>query len=762
MDVNSATLKRNAGIIYTLILSLGAMLSSFVYFASQEVEDNTLSLIEREIPILDKLQQLDSFFTEQELYLNEYYANQNQTLYSENFLQTAAMTNGLLAQLAQEDVVDDKIQGLLDAQQEIINLARRFDINMETGDPNGDMWDIAREHLARFSELRQETKPIVSSIAMETNRRVEAQYLQTRQSLQQTNQTVLLYSFLILFIAVVVGRYFKSYLNVSAKNKRLALFPQRNPNPILSLDKGNQIAFANPATYRLLEALNLSIDSFSQALLDNVSYQQKQIMDNKQQHASFDFSLEDRTFECELHWLRDLDTWDLHLVDITQRRLAEEKLSYQAFHNTDTGLYNKNKFAQVVKSVTASPNHVAVGAMEVRHYNQLMSRFGLEQAAEIIMELANLLNRQFARHLEGLDYAFFQTSDKQFSLIIQTDFCSMQIQDLVAKIELTVENNLFCNGIHVELDFGFCCYPEHAQTDQALNRALNIALEHAIAIDHSSLVIYSNELGDAISKDIELTEKLRVAIEKQELELYYQPQLDILQDKIIGMETLIRWPTSAGFISPGEFIPLAEKSGLIIPLGEWIVESACLRAKELVDNGFDDLVVAINISPLQFRHPNFYQMLIQILKKTQVPPHVVELEITEGVIMHNETETIELLHKLKKLGFKLSIDDFGTGYSSLSYLKQFPINKLKIDQSFIFNLTDSEADQAIVQAIVDLGKNLNLTLIAEGVEQEAHLNLLKQMGCQEIQGYYFSRPLPVPSLNELLASQIKQRKSASA
>ncbi|MDC2887735.1 EAL domain-containing protein [Psychrosphaera algicola] len=195
------------------------------------------------------------------------------------------------------------------------------------------------------------------------------------------------------------------------------------------------------------------------------------------------------------------------------------------------------------------------------------------------------------------------------------------------------------------------------------------------------------------------------------------------------METLIRWQLRDKFIPPIDFIPLAEKTGLIVPLGDWILLNACNKAAALIEQGYKDIVVAINISPQQFNHPSFYDTVVGVLEKTQVPAENIELEITEGVIMYNETDTIAMLQKLKDSGVKLSIDDFGTGYSSLSYLKQFPIDKLKIDQSFIRQIELNKDDKAIVSTVIELGNNLGLTLIAEGVEELSHMEILSDLGC---------------------------------
>ena len=607
---------------------------------------------------------------------------------------------------------------------------------------------------------RQQTKPIVQSIASDTDKRVMQQYKDTKKNLNQTSYIVLTYSILMFIVATFIGRYIKSFILVSVKNKRLALFPQRNPNPIISLDKNNVVSFANPATKKLVATLDITKELLYESIIKRAKPVQEQILISKQVHSRFEYTIGGKTLDCEIHWLSDLETWDLHLSDITQKKLAEEKLNYQAYHDQTTGLFNRNKFYETLNQQCEQEEHFIAGSFEIRNYSKLISQLGIEQTAKFVVEVTELLCPLLEDIIDDYPFTFYQTSEKQFSIIIEADFCTERLNKIVHQIETKIERETFYNAKHIELDFGFCCFPEHATNKGNIVKCLNIALDHAIATEHSSLVIYSQPLGDSISKELALTEKLRIAINSKELELYFQPQLNIQNNTIVGLETLIRWPTENGFIPPVEFIPLAEKSGLIIPLGEWIAINACKQAKYLIDQGYKDIVVAINISPQQFQHPEFYNMILGALAFTQVPARNIELEITEGVIMYNEADTIALLHKLKAVGLMLSIDDFGTGYSSLSYLKQFPIDKLKIDQSFIFNINTDNADKAIVNTVVDLGKNLGLTLIAEGVEESEHLDILKKMGCQEIQGYYFSRPLPVLKLHEFLQDNQNHKEQA--
>lgn len=750
MDISTAKLRKNAVLLYSVILTLGIVLSAFVYLSSAKVEQNTLNLVENEIPILDQLKQLDSSFNQQEHFLYEYYATQNRNLFSESFRRQSQTTNRLIETLRGDLVGTDKeITRLKEAQEYVIKMANEFDKNMDNSGFNVD-WDLARDQLRMFTELRRNTKPLLDQIATDTKQRVTLSYYDTRRSLKQTSYLVLAYSVLILFIAVVIGRYSKRYVDVSVNNKRLALFPLKNPNPIISIDQQDRIVFSNPATDELLSATSLSIDEFFRQIKKTVKQQQKQIFEQDHIHQQFELKLQNKTLSCYLHWLKEMSTWDLHIIDVTSEKQAEAKLNFQAFHEIETGLYNKNKLLEQVNEFCNLNAEFALGEIELRHYSQLVSRLGLEQARQTFTELALFIEKLIKQKLQNQEHMLFHMSDKQLSLLFQSSGCKKQLSELVNFVERNVEQHSFCGGVHVELDFGFACYPEHASDANSLVKCVNIALEKAVNTDHSSLVIYHSDLGDKIHKEICLTNALRHAIDASELQLHFQPQLNIQNDQIVGLETLIRWPTDEGFISPAEFIPLAEKSGLIIPLGKWILETACHQAKTFIDSGYPNLVVAINISPQQFQQPNFLNTVEQALLGAQVPPENIELEITEGVIMYNEKDTIELLNKLKNLGLKLSIDDFGTGYSSLSYLKQFPIDKLKIDQSFIFKLDESSQDRAIVNTIIDLGTNLNLTLIAEGVETESNIHALKKMGCQEIQGYFFSRPLPIDKLTEFL------------
>jgi len=248
--------------------------------------------------------------------------------------------------------------------------------------------------------------------------------------------------------------------------------------------------------------------------------------------------------------------------------------------------------------------------------------------------------------------------------------------------------------------------------------------------------------------------QLRNAVKQQEFILYYQPQVDIASGRIIGAEALVRWQhPEMGLISPGKFIPLVERSGLIIPLGEWILYEACRQAVVWQKSGLPDLAVAVNLSAIQFKRGNLLDTVADALKQSGLPAHCLELELTESILLQDIDVTLKMLQELKRMGVKLSIDDFGTGYSSLSYLKQLAVDKIKIDQSFVRDLTNDQDDGAIVKAIIQLGHTLQLTVIAEGVETGEQLAFLRNNGCDEIQGYLFSCPVPAAQFVSLFPAR---------
>jgi EAL domain-containing protein (putative c-di-GMP-specific phosphodiesterase class I) len=257
------------------------------------------------------------------------------------------------------------------------------------------------------------------------------------------------------------------------------------------------------------------------------------------------------------------------------------------------------------------------------------------------------------------------------------------------------------------------------------------------------------------TRHLQLVNALRQALEHDQLRLHYQPQVSLHDGLIIGAEALLRWThPELGTVSPAEFIPAAEDSGLILPIGEWVLRHAARQARFWMEDGLGPLVMAVNLSAVQFRHPDLPELVSRILSEENLPPEYLELELTEGVAVHDPQGAIAVMNRLHERGVRMSIDDFGTGYSSLAHLKKFKVYKLKIDQSFVRDISTDAEDRAIVGAVIHMAKSLGLRTIAEGVETAGQLAFLREQGCDEVQGYYFSKPLPADQFEQFVHSKV--------
>jgi EAL domain-containing protein (putative c-di-GMP-specific phosphodiesterase class I) len=307
------------------------------------------------------------------------------------------------------------------------------------------------------------------------------------------------------------------------------------------------------------------------------------------------------------------------------------------------------------------------------------------------------------------------------------------------------------NQLFVTFSIGISIYPDNGEDAETLNKHADTAMYRAKHAGRNQYQFFTAEMHSQIVHKLELEHALRFALARNELYLEFQPQIDTHANRINGAEALLRWKhPQLGNISPLEFIPIAEETGMINPIGHWIIDNTIAQCKQWQDAGHQDLVMAINLSAVQFNNPTLVSTIVDILTAHQLPPENLELEITESVAMINIELTIKQLQALAKVGIKLSLDDFGTGYSSLNYLKKFPIDKLKIDQGFVFDMLVDEDDAAIVDAVITLARSLGLKTLAEGVETHAHLVALQQKGCDFMQGFYFSKPVPPEAFVQLL------------
>jgi PAS domain S-box/diguanylate cyclase (GGDEF) domain len=438
--------------------------------------------------------------------------------------------------------------------------------------------------------------------------------------------------------------------------------------------------------------------------------------------------------------------------DISERKKFETELQYQATHDNLTGLPNRflllDRFRSALQQAKRNQNHVAVMFIDLDNFKRVNDSLGHSAGDQFLAEIATRLRRclrphdTIARH-GGDEFTIILTDIKTPENVLAV---VNKLQEEFVRPILTEENEIYAT-----FSTGISLYPEDGDQPEELLRHADTAMYNAKKAGSNQYCFYAPAMN-ARSREILLLEaELRRAIELQEFSLFYQPQLDLTSGAIIGLEALIRWHHAGrGLVPPVEFVGLLETSGLIIPVGEWIIRQACQQHAILRRQGFGDVRISVNVSALQFGDRDFLTKVQRILDEENMPAGCLELEITENIIMQDPEATVVILNTLRQLGVRSAIDDFGTGYSSLSYLKKFPINLLKIDQTFIRDLQAERGDSAIVEASIALAQKLNLEIVAEGVETEAQLNFLRNCHCGIAQGYYVSRPIPGDAVAEWL------------
>jgi diguanylate cyclase (GGDEF)-like protein/PAS domain S-box-containing protein len=441
-------------------------------------------------------------------------------------------------------------------------------------------------------------------------------------------------------------------------------------------------------------------------------------------------------------------------TDISSLKQYEAQLQHQAHHDALTGLANRLLFQgrcrETLSRARRHGHRTAVLFLDLDHFKNINDSLGHDSGDALLQAVANRL----AAHVREIDTVARFGGDEFAVLLdaIEDD----QGAGTVAQKLIDAFTHPFQIGAHqfyVSASIGISCYPQDGAEAEALFRNADTAMYRAKAEGRNNYQYFSAEMNAQALENLQMSSGLRLALERNEFLLHYQPRLDMTSGKITGAEALIRWRhPELGMISPARFIPIAEENGLIEPIGEWVLKTACRQMRAWQESGLPLERIAVNLSARQFRQPGLLERIAGILEETGLPARHLELELTESMVMRNPEATSDVLSKIKALGIAISIDDFGTGYSSLSQLKRFPIDFLKIDQSFVSGVPADIDDAAIIGAIIAMAKSLKLRLIAEGVETAEQQVFLTSQGCQEGQGYLFSRPVPASELQFLLSA----------
>jgi diguanylate cyclase (GGDEF)-like protein/PAS domain S-box-containing protein len=467
--------------------------------------------------------------------------------------------------------------------------------------------------------------------------------------------------------------------------------------------------------------------------------------------------------------LKDGDGNITHFIsmakDVTQQKILEEKIHRLAYYDDLTGLpnrvFHKELMARTIEIAKRNKQIFALLYMDLDNFKRINDTLGLNVGDLLLKSVARKLSA-FLRSCDyvarcrevDIDDVLSRPGGDEFLVLLHNLGEAQDAAKVARRLleELSAPWDLDGREVFLTASIGICLYPDDGETVDHLLKNADAAMYHAKAEGKNNYQFYSKSLNASVLELLTLESEMRKALDRGEFTLYYQPKLDASTRRITGMEALIRWNhPEKGLLLPGRFISAAETSGLIVPMAEYSLRAACVQLKRWQDEGFQSITAAVNVSGRQFDQKNLIEVVDGALRDAGLSPRSLELEITESTIMRNPDEAVRTLLALKERGIEIAIDDFGTGYSSLSYLKRLPLDFLKIDQSFVRNLASSRSDQAIVRATIAMAHSLNLKVIAEGVETTEQMAFLCDHGCDEVQGFLFSRAVPPREFEELMA-----------
>ncbi|HTL46868.1 MAG TPA: EAL domain-containing protein [Verrucomicrobiae bacterium] len=548
--------------------------------------------------------------------------------------------------------------------------------------------------------------------------------------------------------------------------QKLSLAVEQSPSIVMVTDCEGHIEYVNPkftevTGYALEEVAGKTPSFLNSGKIPSEEFKKlwQVIKEGKEWQGEFI----NRKKNGELYWekavissIRNSEGSITHFLavkeDITKRKWAEETIQHMAYYDPLTDLPNRmlfnDRLGQALAQARRKNQLVAILFLDLDRFKVINDTLGHTMGDLLLRSVAERL-KKFTREgdtiarMGGDEFTFLLTGINQVDEAVKT---AQNILDV-----LKHSFNLEGHEVHITPSIGISIFPYDGNDGVTLVKNADAALNRAKEQGRTNYQLYTPVMNAKAFERMTLENSLRKALEKGEFTLYYQPQVDLEFGEIVGMEALIRWEhPDLGLVSPAQFIPMAEETGLIVPIGEWVLKTACAQNKKWQDLGYRPMRIAVNLSARQFNEKNLVEMISGALKETRLEPQWLDLEITESVIMQQLETTIATMRDLHHLGIQISIDDFGIGYSSLSYLKKFPVHTLKIDQSFIREITTDPDDAAITAAVIAMGHSLKLKVIAEGVETMEQLQMLKSLKCDRMQGYLFSRPVPAQTITPLL------------
>ena len=462
--------------------------------------------------------------------------------------------------------------------------------------------------------------------------------------------------------------------------------------------------------------------------------------------------------------------------EISQRKIAEERIRYMAYFDNLTGLPNRQylseRLDEALREARRDDSLLALLFIDLDHFKEINDSFGHSTGDMLLGSVAQRLT-ECVRSSDDVTTLNSETQDEtaphtvsrqggdEFTILLTQVANSFDACRVATRILTAMKEPFFLNGrdVVVGASIGIAIFPHDGDDTDVLLKHADTAMYHAKKSGRNDYACFSESMKKEALQKLTLEGDLRKAIERKEFELYYQPKIDSQTDRVCGLEVLIRWRhPERGMVSPVEFIPVAEETGLIVPIGEWVLRVACSQTRTWHNSGVHNLPISVNVSSRQFRKNALMETVTEILAESGMAPRQLELEVTETTMLQDEDEAVTALLRLKELGLQVALDDFGTGYSSLSYVRRLPLDTIKIDRSFVKDLGQDSESASIVTAIIAMAHSLGLRVVAEGVETEQQADFLRSQGCEELQGFLYSEPVPAAAIPALLKDDKKLRR----
>ena len=611
-------------------------------------------------------------------------------------------------------------------------------------------WVRGRELLGGIAMTKNLIELQLGTMEQDTQLEILKKRTTAQRTIKHLQQVIYgLTAILVTQCLLAIWVFFKFSRGLSS-SKALALFPERNPNPILRLSLNGDVEYANPSAQNLLDRLFPAGTTTAKALFPpDLDERLKDLQLTRNAPVVLEYSIEDKYLECALLYLPDVESFYAYITDITQRKTSESELLYQAHHDSLTSLPNRrmlqNRLEFYLHKSTLDGEQTALLLLSLDRFQAISGSLGPKLGDDLLAKIATRLKIELEKsHDICKQSSIFRLENAIFAVLLYGFSNRSVINRIAGRFIKCMQNPVYIETkeYFTTLSIGVSIYPIDGTDTVTLLRNATSAMTRANHLGGNAECFYSLDMKRNTPENLSLENYLRHAITREELELYYQPQISIETKRVNGVEAVLRWNhPKRGIIMPDEFIPLAEETGMIIPIGEWTLHKACEQAHNWHEMGFNDLTMAVNISGRQFQQNTLPGLISRILQSSRLNPSKLELEITESIAMQNFVNPEAMLLKLKRLKVQLSLDDFGTGWSSLTYLKSFPIDKMKLDQSFVHNLTSDRFDTAICRALITLSRSLDITVLAEGVENQQQLDWMEKHGCDQVQGFFFSKPL---------------------